>query len=113
MAMSSKYAVTQGAIATHAQHLDSSRAEFVRSLHRFSESLAGLPTVWQGSSYQAFAGIQTKWAGAARELERALADIRTQVGQAGVIFETGEQEQAATLTATDRAIDWSAGSYRH
>ncbi len=112
MSVSSRYSVTEGAIAKHASDLETTHQEMNTALNQFGTALAGLPKAWQGASYTSFSEVQTRWQNAATELNRALADIRERVATSATVYSSGEAEQAGSWRQVGQSVDWSAGSFR-
>lgn len=112
MSTSSRYSVTDGAIARHAGNLDTTHQAMNAALTQFSTSLAALPGAWRGASFASFTDVQTRWQKAASELNRALEDIRGRVATSATVYDTGEADQASALRHVGQSVDWSAGSFR-
>lgn len=112
MSVSSRYSVSDRAVARHATNLDATHREMNAALQQFSQALAGLPEVWKGASFASFSDVQARWQSAGTELNRALDDIRTRVATSATLYDTGEADQAQALRQVARSVDWSAGSFR-
>ncbi|GAB47803.1 WXG100 family type VII secretion target [Mobilicoccus pelagius] len=112
MSMSTRYSVSDGAVARHAANLDATHRSMNVALQKFGTSLAGLPAVWKGASFASFREVQAHWQSAGTELNRALDDIRTRVATSAAVYDTGETDQAQALRQVGQSVDWSAGSFR-
>ncbi|MDO5627630.1 MAG: WXG100 family type VII secretion target [Mobilicoccus sp.] len=109
---SSKYSISEGAVARHAGNLEQTHEAMNTALTQFSTALAGLPSVWRGASFASFAEVQGRWQTATTELNTALEDIRGRVSRSATIYDAGEADQASVLRQVGQSVDWSAGSFR-
>lgn len=110
--VSTRYSITDDAVARHVGHLDTGHAAMNAALNHFIAALATLPGAWKGASFQSFDQVQHRWQAATRDLNSALADIRGRVDSSAKIYATGEAEQTATLAHLAGSANWDAGALR-
>lgn len=110
--MGAKYSITDNAVVQHASNLDRSTASMNQNLSQFINSVASLPGVWKGASFSSFDQLQQRWEAATKDLNSALQDITSRVGNSGQIYDRGQAEQKAQLDGVNAAANWDASKFR-
>lgn len=110
--MGTKFSVANNAVTAHATNLDSTIAALNSQASRFLSAVEGLPSVWKGTSYDSWDRLSTNWHQAMNDLNSALEQIRTGVGQAGNLYTSGEVDQAGALDSANQSFEWDAAKFR-
>jgi WXG100 family type VII secretion target len=110
--VSTKFSVANNAVNQHASNLDTSVAALNGQAASFLSAIESLPGTWKGSSYQSWDRLTQAWQEAMRELNSALTDIKSRVGNAGQLYDRHESEQASQLDSTMASASWDSTKFR-
>ena len=95
--MGPKFAVREDSVNKHASNLDTSVSGLNAQASAFTSSIEPLTTAWND---------------AMADLNKALADIKGRVGNAGGLYDTYHQQQTEQLTSTLGSANWDGTKFR-
>jgi WXG100 family type VII secretion target len=107
-----KFSITDNAVNQHATNLDSSVEALNSQAKAFLAAIEPLPAVWKGSAFQSWSQLTQKWNEAMAGLNKALADVKGRVGNAGQLYDTYHGEQTSQLQSTTNAANWDSTKFR-
>jgi WXG100 family type VII secretion target len=110
--VSTKFSITDNAVNQHASNLDTTVSALNSNAQAFLSAIEGLPGVWQGSAYQSWDALTSKWNEAMAGLNKAMTDIQGRVGNAGKLYDTYHSEQTDKLQSTTAQQQWDATQVR-
>lgn len=110
--LSTKFTVANNAVNQHAANLDSAVAMLNGQAANFLNAIESLPAVWKGTSYSSWDQLTTQWHESMTQLNSALTDIKTRVGDAGSLYDRYEAQQADQLHSTMAGQAWDATKFR-
>jgi WXG100 family type VII secretion target len=110
--VSTKFSITDNAVNQHATNLDTSVSALNSQASAFLAAIEPLPGVWKGSAFQSWSQLTAKWNEAIAGLNKALADIKGRVGNAGQLYDTYHAEQTSQLQSTTNAQNWDGTKFR-
>jgi ESAT-6 family protein len=110
--LSTKFSVENNAVNQHASNLDTSVAGLNGQAKAFLAAIEQLPGVWRGTSYGSWDRLTQAWHQAMADLNSALTDIKSRVGNAGQLYDRYEAEQTQQLDSTMASAAWDATKFR-
>lgn len=110
--MGPKFAVRENSVVKHSSNLETSETAMNTQAGRFLQAIEPLQGVWQGTSYGSWGELTKAWSDAMKGLNKALADIKGRVGNAGALYNQYEQEQDADLKKAHGSANWDATTVR-
>ncbi len=110
--MGPKFAVREDSVNKHASNLDTSVAGLNAQASAFTSSIEPLQGQWQGTAFGSWQQLTTAWNDAMADLNKALADIKGRVGNAGGLYDTYHQQQTEQLTSTLGSANWDGTKFR-
>ncbi|MCA0154796.1 Uncharacterized protein conserved in bacteria (plasmid) [Tsukamurella tyrosinosolvens] len=110
--MGTRFSVANHAVTTHATNIEQVSGALNAQGKRFVSAVEALPASWKGQSFIAWDQLTTRWDASFKELNAALTTIRESVGQAGQLYTSGEQQQAANLEQAARGMAWDQAKFR-
>ena len=110
--MGTKFSITDNSVNQHSSNLDTSVASFNSQARAFLNAIQPLPAVWKGSAYSSWDQLTQKWNQAITDLNRALDDIKSRVGNAGQLYDTYHAEQTGQLQSTMGQANWDGTKFR-
>lgn len=98
----SKFSVANNAVNQHSSNLEKSEADLNGHARGFIQAIEPLQGSWQGTSFGSWTELTNAWNTAMSGLNKALADIKGRVHNAGALYDQYEQEQTANLGSAMR-----------
>ncbi|MDQ6657690.1 MAG: WXG100 family type VII secretion target [Actinomycetota bacterium] len=103
-----KFSVANNAVNTHSTNLEKSEQDLNGHARGFIRAIEPLSGSWQGTSFGSWTQLTDAWNTAMAGLNKALADIKGRVHNAGALYDQYEQEQNAKLGTTFKAAKFDA-----
>jgi WXG100 family type VII secretion target len=110
--MGPKFAVHDNAVNVHASNLEQSESAMNAQAGAFLQAIEALPQDWKGSSYNSWESLTASWSAAMKDLNAALASIKSNVKNAGALYDTHEAQMAESLASADGSADWVGTKFR-
>jgi WXG100 family type VII secretion target len=110
--MSTKFSVENNAVNTHATNLDSAVSSLNGQAAAFLSAIEGLPGVWKGASFSSWDALTQAWHDAMAQLNSALTEVKSRVGNAGQLYDAYEGEQAGQMDSVMGSASWDATKFR-
>lgn len=109
--MGPKFAVRDNSVNTHSSNLQQSEDAMNAKAKQFITAIEPLDGVWQGSSFGSWQELTNAWNEAMAGLNKALADIKGRVGNAGSLYDQYHQEQTEALQSTMGAANFDGTKF--
>lgn len=110
--MSTKFSVENNAVNVHATNLDSAVSSLNGQAAAFLSAIESLPGVWKGASFSSWNALTQAWHEAMAQLNSALGEVTSRVGNAGQLYDTYESEQTGQLDSVLSSAAWDATRFR-
>ncbi len=110
--MSTKFSVENNAVNAHATNLDTAVSSLNGQAAGFLSAIEALPGVWKGASFSSWDSLTRAWHEAMAQLNGALTEVRSRVGNAGQLYDAYEAEQAGQLDSAMGSASWDATKFR-
>jgi WXG100 family type VII secretion target len=112
MIVSTKFSVENNAVNVHASNLDTAVSSLNGQASAFLAAIESLPGVWKGASFGSWDSLTQAWHEAMAQLNGALTEIKSRVGNAGQLYDTFESDQTSQLDSLMSSASWDATKFR-
>jgi WXG100 family type VII secretion target len=112
MSVSTKFSIENNAVNTHATNLDTAVAALNGQAGAFLSAIEALPAVWKGSSFGSWDALTQAWHEAMAQLNSALTDVKSRVGNAGQLYDSYESEQTSQIDSVMGSASWDSTKFR-
>ena len=110
--MGPKFAVREDSVNKHASNLDTSVSSLNSQASSFTSAIEPLQGQWQGTAFGSWSELTSAWDQAMADLNKALAGIKSRVGNAGGLYDTYHSQQTEQLTSTLGSANWDGTKFR-
>lgn len=104
--MGPKFAVREDSVNRHASNLETAEASMNAQAGAFLSAIEPLPADWKGSSYSSWDQLTQAWNAAMKDLNSALVSIKSNVRNAGGLYDTYESQQTEALAGVNGVSNW-------
>ncbi|WP_157695420.1 WXG100 family type VII secretion target [Nakamurella panacisegetis] len=110
--MGPKFAVHNDAVNVHASKLEQSEAALNAQANAFIQAIEPLPQDWKGSSYGSWEALTAAWSAAMKDLNSAMGSIKSNVKNAGGLYDSYEAQMTQALSSVMGSADWDSTKFR-